>query len=318
MESQSDLIPTYVYTFACHEDEAQLCALEQRALFGTAASEEPLRWLVSARRVDASRSPFVKQRVEVSLTAASPEALAEEASRLELAGCTFKIVFVPTDDPYTFDERRQLERLVGSRVRGKADMRTPDRTLGLVRLGARWALGEAADNKALWLRHKDKPQPYSTALGTRTARALVNIAVPEPEGTRVVDPCCGIGTVLIEAMSMGIEIAGMDVNPLAVRGARVNLVHFGYTSPKLVQLQDMRTAAGHYDTAIVDMPYNLCSKLPEAEQLELVQGARRLASRAVFVSMEPLEHVLQQADFTTIDRCLIRKGSFVRHVAVCV
>ena len=38
---------------------------------------------------------------------------------------------------------------------------------------------------------------------------------------------------------MGIDIVGCDINPLAVRGARVNLDHFGM--PNVVSIADMRT-----------------------------------------------------------------------------
>ena len=73
-----------------------------------------------------------------------------------------------------------------------------------------------------------KPEMYSTALSTRDARAIVNIAAPFPEGLKIIDPCCGIGTVLVEAMSMGIAIEGRDVNKRVVWGSRINLRHFGF------------------------------------------------------------------------------------------
>jgi hypothetical protein len=42
----------------------------------------------------------------------------------------------------------------------------------------------------------------------------------EPGG-RVVDPFCGSGTVLVEAMTLGRRSAGVDLNPLAIRVAEV-------------------------------------------------------------------------------------------------
>ena len=71
-----------------------------------------------------------------------------------------------------------------------------------------------------------------------------------------------MGNVLIEAFSMGIAAEGRDINPLAIRGARVNLRHYGYDDNK-VAIQDMNTLQGHYDAAILDLPYNLCSVFPE-------------------------------------------------------
>jgi hypothetical protein len=40
-------------------------------------------------------------------------------------------------------------------------------------------------------------------------------------GARVVDPFCGSGTVLVEAMTLGRRSAGVDLNPLAIRIAEV-------------------------------------------------------------------------------------------------
>lgn len=307
-----ELQARYVYTFAYHEDEASLCALEQRVWFGADAASA---WIESDLGLDPSRSPFMKQRLDVRLVGETVEEIAERVSGIDLNGDTFKVVYVPADGSATYDERRALERQVGARLRGKAEMRMPKRMFGLAKLPNRWVFGELLENKAVWLRHKNKPRPYSTALSTRVARAIVNIAVPHPEGVRAVDPCCGIGTVLIEAMSMGIDIEGFDVNPLAVRGARENLRHFGY--PDVVKLRDMREAEGGYDTAILDLPYNLCSKLSEEEQLNLLRSARRMAQRAVVIAIEPIEPSIRLAGFTITDGCIVKKGSFTRYVTVC-
>ncbi|UUZ92819.1 RsmD family RNA methyltransferase [Paenibacillus sp. P25] len=194
-------------------------------------------------------------------------------------------------------------------------MRTPERRFGLAKDGSQWLFGELASNEAVWLKHNGKPHNYSTALSTRVARAVVNIAVPDPAGVRVIDPCCGIGTVLIEALSMGIDIAGRDINPLALRGARGNLAHFGF--PDVVRLADMRTLPGRWDTAIVDMPYNLCSVLPEEEKLDMLRSARRMADRIVIVTTEEIDAVLARAGLRIAGRCVVRKGAFARHVLVC-
>jgi tRNA G10 N-methylase Trm11 len=147
------------------------------------------------------------------------------------------------------------------------------------------------------------------------ARAVVNIAVPVVDGTRLIDPCCGIGTVVIEALSMGIDATGFDNNPLAVRGARVNLAHFGM--PDVVRLADMRSLGGRYDSAIVDLPYNLCSVISAGERLEILESARRLADRIVIVTTGMIDDSLAQAGLVIEDRCVVRKGRFERQIILC-
>lgn len=319
----------YVYVFACHEDEQALCELELRTLLG---AEIGARYAVSARKVEPSRSPFLKLRMDVIFEADSLTELASKLEALTVRGATFKVVFAETDTAVDYDRQRNVERELGMQLRGKAQMRSPEIWYAVTELGGRWYFGEGSYGEAVWLRHQQKPQNYSTALGTRLARAVVNIAVPEVAGTRVIDPCCGIGTVLVEAMSMGIDIVGYDMNPLAVRGARVNLDHFGM--PNVVEIADMRTLAPHaasaaggapqldtpssYDALILDMPYNLCSKLPEDEKLEMLQSARRLAKRAVIVTTEEIDLLLAEAGFEIEARCTVKKGNFCRHIIVCV
>ncbi|WP_284641849.1 TRM11 family SAM-dependent methyltransferase [Paenibacillus silviterrae] len=309
---------SYLYTFACHEDEEELCRLELKSLLG---QEPPVasegRYIWSARCLDPSRSPFVKVRMHARLEAASLAELCEQAQGLELEGSTFKVVFLETDKPYPdYQEQRSIERKLGAHIRGKAEMRTPERVYSVACIKGRWLLGESESQKAVWLRHVDKPQQYSTALSTRVARAVVNIAVPEPRGVRTIDPCCGIGTVLIEALSMGIEMVGYDINPLAIRGARVNLEYFGF--PNVVKLADMTSLGPEtYDAAVLDMPYNLCSKLPTEEQKKMLGSVRKLAPRVVILTIEEIDEALSASGLRILERCSIRKGSFSRQLLVC-
>ncbi|WP_192892969.1 TRM11 family SAM-dependent methyltransferase [Planococcus salinus] len=61
------------------------------------------------------------------------------------------------------------------------------------------------------------------------ARAVANIAVSEPAGVKAIDPCCGIQTKLVEALSMGIDIVRRDINPIVIHGSRENIAYFGLT-----------------------------------------------------------------------------------------
>ena len=301
----------YLYEYACHEDERELCALELRTLFETKLSPGFLR---SERNIDPSRSPFIRGKLTIEYTAPTLEALAEQAGRIELGGETFKLRYMEAEGGADYEEKRRIERVAGASIRGRADMKNPDRLYGIAYADGLWRLGRFAQSEAVWLRHNDKPRQYSTALGTRTARAVANIAVPVPEGIRAIDPCCGIGTVLIEAGSMGIGIDGFDLNPLAVIGARENLAHFGL--PVQVKVADMRTLEGRYDALVLDLPYNLCSVLAAQERMDMLRSARRLSARCVIVATEEIGAEIEAAGFALADRCTVRKGKFARHIWV--
>jgi tRNA G10 N-methylase Trm11 len=147
------------------------------------------------------------------------------------------------------------------------------------------------------------------------ARAAVNIAIPDPRGIKAIDPCCGIGTVLVEALSMGIDIVGRDINPFIAQGARANLAHFGYVTE--VALGAIENISTTYDSAIVDMPYNLFSTTSPEEQFSILKHARRIADRVVVITIEDMDESIAAAGFAIVDRCVVRKGSVNRQIIVC-
>lgn len=305
---------SYLYTYTCHETERELCLMELTELFGHEPDGED--WLVSELWVDPDRSPFLSACIDVRMTGESIERMAEQADRIDLNHATFKVVCLKAGDRFGYEQSRGYERMVGCQITGTAQMKAPDVTLGMVSTGGMWRLGILLEPERAWLNHKQKPQNYSTGLSSRIARALVNLAVPRLGGVALLDPCCGMGNVLIEALSMGITAEGRDINPLAVRGARVNLRHYGYDDNK-VAIQDMNTMQGHYDAAILDLPYNLCSVFPEEEKLQMLQSLRRLSDRAVIVSIEPLRELLLSSGWKVLRHCTTRKGSFVREIWLC-
>ncbi|MCU6711805.1 RsmD family RNA methyltransferase [Paenibacillus sp. J5C_2022] len=306
----------YVYTYASHEDESELCELELSTLFGCAVTGK--NGIVACRDeqpLDADRSPFIKRRIDVMHQADELPQLMERLRGMDTAGDTFKVLYTEGDEPHAYEARRAMERQIGASIGGVADMRQPQRLYGLMRYGGQWLFGPCRDSEAVWLRHQRKPCNYSTALPVRAARAIVNIAAGRlTEGKRLIDPCCGMGSVLIEALSMGVTIEGMDKNPLAVRGARENLTHFGY--PDVVRLGDMTERDGRYDAAIVDLPYNLCSVLTDEAQLSMLRAVRRMSDRAVIVATADIGMQLEAAGMHVASGILLRKGSFARHVSV--
>lgn len=302
----------YLYTFACHEDERELCELELLCLLGVTPGE---RYVESGIRMLPSRSPFVHERLEIAYEAASLTELEKLLQGFEAGEGTFKLIYLDADVSETYEEKRAIERRLGAVITGKAEMKQPDRLFGVAFAGGRWVFGEAVKGEAVWLKHNARPRQYSTALSTRVARAAVNIAAPGGSGTRLLDPCCGIGTVLVEACSMGIEASGCDINPLAVTGARENLRHFGL--PEAVKLMDMRELTGEYDTLVLDLPYNLCSVMSGEQLSEMLQQARRLAGRAVILTTEEIEDEILHAGFAIITSCRIHKGRFFRKLLLC-
>jgi 23S rRNA G2445 N2-methylase RlmL len=68
--------------------------------------------------------------------------------------------------------------------------------------------------------HDGRAQERAGALRPTVAAAMVRLA-GTPSGT-VLDPCCGAGTILAEAVAAGWAARGLDIDPEAVAAARRN------------------------------------------------------------------------------------------------
>lgn len=75
--------------------------------------------------------------------------------------------------------------------------------------------------------NRDRNKPYSDAkkgmLPPKVARMMVNLAVGATNEGVLLDPFCGSGTILMEAMLFGFAVIGNDQDAAAVAGTRANL-----------------------------------------------------------------------------------------------
>lgn len=313
MDSIYNKQTNFIYSYACYEDERSLCALEMRSLYGR---DSQTGIMESQVKVDPSRSPFIKGRIALIFEGDSLQELLKQVASLHICEETFKVIYVKNRSvKIEFEKRRAIEREVGLHIKGVADIHHPTRLFGVMNLNGRWVFGDYVKSESVWFQHQQKPHSYSTALNTRVARAVVNIAIPNPSGIKAIDPCCGIGTVLVEALSMGIDIVGSDRNPLILGGTRENIAHFGLSAE--VKLADIRDITNQYDVAIIDLPYNLCSVITPEDELEMLESARRFAKKVVVVTVEPIDEILIKAGFVIYDQAIVKKGAFTREVIVC-
>jgi tRNA G10 N-methylase Trm11 len=307
----------YIYTYAYTPDEEELCHLEMRSFF---SMDTRTKILKSTLEIEPSRSPFMKERIDVLFDGNELSDILKQVEVIKMGDSTFKVIFVKINDQVStekveYNEKRQIEREIGMIIEGEADVHHPDVTFGLVPFDGRWYFGKYLKSEAIWLHHLKKPREYSTALSTRVARAVANIAVPNPEGIKAIDPCCGIGTVLVEALSMGIDIVGRDINPLVVLGSRENIAHFGLSGD--VDLGPISEVQEKYDATIIDMPYNLYTHATPEDQLSILKHARPFSEKLVVVTIENIDHMIEEAGFMITDRCIAKKGIFSREILVC-
>lgn len=84
-------------------------------------------------------------------------------------------------------------------------------------------IGEVYDTEEAEKKDMNKPvRRNQLAISPRLARILVNLAQVK-ENETLVDPFCGIGVLLQEALLQGINVIGIDINRHAIEGANRNL-----------------------------------------------------------------------------------------------
>jgi tRNA (guanine10-N2)-dimethyltransferase len=303
----------YLYTTNCSTLERGLCALEMKCLFGIELDRKDF---FTNFYVDPSRSPFIKHCISILCTASSLQALQENIRADKLIADKYKVYYINVEGEISsFHEARTAEREVGKYILGEAEFDTPTTIFSITKRGGCWIFGYCESNDYRWQKHKVKPFSYSNSLSVEVSRALVNIAVPAIGSTTLIDPCCGIGTVVVEALDQGIDVEGYELNIRIGWNSKKNLEHFGLKS--VITVGDMHTIEKHYDAAVLDLPYGVFTSIKPGEQLSLIKHTREIADRAVIITFEEMSETISGCGFIITDTCTVVKGKFTRHVYLC-
>ncbi|MBU3158549.1 SAM-dependent methyltransferase [Clostridium frigoris] len=303
----------YLYITNYSSDEESLCKMEIKYLF-----DKPLndKYLFSNIHINPSRSPFIKKCISMVYVGDAMERIIEQINNDKLTSNKYKVVYINAPhENIGFHEGRRIEFEIGFSILGECEMKKPENIFGITKIGNTWIFGKCESNTSEWLQRNKKPFSYSNALKVNVCRALVNIAVGNNLSCSVVDPCCGIGTVLIEAISMGINIKGYEINSLIGENAKTNLRYFGYED--VITIGDMNNIQNKYDVAIVDLPYGIFTQITADEQLAIMDSTRRIASKMVIVTFEDMKEQIKSVGFHIDDRCSVSKGTFKRYIYIC-
>jgi tRNA (guanine10-N2)-dimethyltransferase len=188
-------------------------------------------------------------------------------------------------------------------------------------------------------RPSDRPFFQPGGMAPLDARAFANIAGAGP-GTRLLDPMCGTGGVLIEAGLVGSDVVGSDAQWKMVRGSLANLDAYlggGADAGERPDADAPRSSVDYavaradatdlpfrddaFDAAVFDVPYGRQSKVARHDLRELTAGAlaeaARVCPRAVVVADRSLHEVARETGWR-LDRRFERRvhRSLTRHVHV--
>ena len=239
---------SFLYFINYQDNERELCKMEMRCLFNREINE---KYFFSDIDINASKSPFIKSKIKIIYSDESLDRMVRKIKEDNLSYDDFKVSYVKSEQgDVQYEDRLEATRKIGFVVNGYPDMHKPRNPLAVTKINGLWIFGEYERNDFKWQKHNDKPYSYSNALGLRMARALVNIAMKDNEEGTLIDPCCGVGTVVIEALDLGIKVKGCEISKQIAYNARENVEFLGYLRDTIV-CYDMHKIKDKYDSAII-------------------------------------------------------------------
>lgn len=305
--------PKHLYIVNYPTPEEELCHLEMKVVFGKELKD---KMLFSDIKFNSSNSPFIKTRLDIIYEKDSVEEILEEIKKDKNIYNNFKLEYVRLNslDNVPYEERLKIIKEISMNIQGCHNFKNPEFSFGITKVDDKWLFGIDNKNDYKWHSHDNKPCSYSNSLGVKVAKAVVNIANGGSKDKTIIDPCCGVGTTLVEALDAGYLIEGYEINKQIAKNANINLEFYGFDS--IVVNDDMHNIQKNYDSSIVDIPYGLFSHTSEDEQRKIIETARRISKRMVMISFEEHDLMIEEAGFKIIYQCTVTKGKFKRFIVV--
>ena len=273
----------YLYVFNYPPEDKELCALEFRALF---KDKFKSKYYLSNLNYSVDKSVFMKAKIDIWQINDDFNQLIKQIKSLHKEYQNFKVIYLKNQITHVdYQESLQKCKDISWAIEGSVNMSKPDHTIAITKLANNWICGYYHHGVPSWKKHDDKPNTFSNSLDIRLARTLVNIAAGNQDQVRIVDPCCGMGTVVLEGLALGLDIEGFDISREISWLARKNLKYFGYDE-YLINKVSIHDLDKHYDVAIMDIPYNLYTPITYEEQCKLIQSARKICDKMVIVTYE--------------------------------
>jgi len=302
----------YLYIFNYFSQfEESLAHGEFRAVF----NEDYQRYYFTDTDYPYTRSAFIKDRLTIFHQAQDVETIVEALYQDDLYYEDFKILYYKNKITHVdYQESLGWCRMLCDPIDGSTDLAHPKVEFALTKIHDTFYFGLLERNRD-WHKHEDKPNSYSHSLPLRVARTAINLGIGQGSDMKIIDPCCGVGTVVLEGLSMGLDIYGSDINRWVAYQARGNLDYYGYDTSRIWK-QDIHDITDHYDLAIIDVPYGVFSAFDQEARLDLIKATYHIADKVVIITHDNYIKEITAMGFKVIDQCYYRKSNFMRYLTV--
>ena len=302
--------PIYLYLTAVPDRLTELVAAECAMLTGSAPNMHGMA--ISEQCVDVRRGAYLKSCSELLFEASSVSELCADIRSAGLHADEFRVSVVKKPRGLKVNSM-ELARDIGGAIGGRANLSEPRVTfLAVVTAEQIWFGRCLSTSDNMWLAHDRRPYVTSSSLPSRLARVLVNLMAGP--GDRLLDPCCGTGTIVMSAAHSGIWSFGSDNNPRMVGATVKNLQHFGLTAD--VALGDARQISGQFDAVATDLPYGINLSKDKSQDAEILANLRTCAPKAAFIDLRDLTHPLNDLGYQIETVIPVPKLSIVRRIFI--
>ena len=114
------------------------------------------------------------------------------------------------------------------------------------------------------------------AISPRLSKILINLSGAK-EGDLMLDPFCGVGGILIEALLKNVNVRGSDKDVKVISDCKKNLTwlkkNFDIKSKYFVESRDVKELVGEYDSIVTESPLGVVvrKKLGNKESTEFIE-----------------------------------------------
>lgn len=294
----------YRYNYEPHSEE--LVKFEIGCIFGCSINTD---FIVTDYLINPNRSYFLNYRIDVLCSGSSVDQIVQWVSNSGMNYEAFKIEFIDVkSDVMEYRTRIDYCIEIANSIDGYGQMKNPTITFVVTYVDGIWYFGELIRNDRSYERLHGKVHTYSHSMSCELSRTVVNIAVGQ-ENPTLIDPCCGIGTVIAEAYDLGYDIEGTELNWLVYDKAKENLEALDI--PANIQRQDMHDINNQYDVSILDIPYGLMSKTSVELQTGLIAKCFDISDKLVLISNEEAEHLIEATKWNISNKIKIPKANYM-------
>jgi len=308
MKSSPD---TYWYSLSYTEAEAEIARSEARALLPDAEVHGPV--VVSALLRDPDRTAFVSARLVPLARASSAAELVSTVAALGLSAERFKVEVKHSHAKKT-TAYHALASALGRVIGGSVDLSNPAVVFRALETKEGWWFGQVEGSSSRrWERFAPGESTFSSAFPPRWALACVNLACPN--GGRFLDPCCGSGTLVLQAAGLGLTAVGVDSNPRMVWLTRKNIEKAGL--PALTFVADARTLGGQFTGIAANLPYGRYLRREPALYEAIAENLAPRAARLVLVAAEDCTGLWEAAGLSVLEVARAPSGNLTRYIHIC-